>query len=49
MMALTDNKVNLVSIRSIGQQTEKAYLDLVNKEGSRRFACIYQPPEEEAA
>src|SRR5262249_21651655 len=38
---LTDNKVSLVSIRSVGQQTEQAFLDLVEKEESRGFARIY--------
>jgi ABC-2 type transport system ATP-binding protein len=42
MIALTDNKVNLVSIRTVGQQTEQAFLDLVEKEESRGFARIYQ-------
>jgi ABC-2 type transport system ATP-binding protein len=41
-MTLTDNKVNLVSVRSVGQQTEQAFLDLVEKEESRGFARIYQ-------
>src|SRR5262249_46061204 len=31
-MTLADNKVTLVSIRSVGQQTEQAFLDLVEKE-----------------
>jgi ABC-2 type transport system ATP-binding protein len=44
-MALSDNKVELVSIRSVGQQTEQAFLDLVEKEESRGFARIYQPSE----
>jgi ABC-2 type transport system ATP-binding protein len=44
-MTLTDNKVNLVSIRSVGQQTEQAFLDLVEKEESRGFARAYQVPE----
>jgi ABC-2 type transport system ATP-binding protein len=48
MMALTDNKVTLVSIRSVGQQTEQAYLDLVEKEESRGFARIYQPQDDAA-
>ena len=39
---LTDNKIALVSIRSVGQQTEQAFLDLVEKEESRGFARIYQ-------
>jgi ABC-2 type transport system ATP-binding protein len=46
-MTLSDNKVTLVSIRSVGQQTEQAFLDLVEKEESRGFARAYQ--EEEAA
>ncbi len=41
-MTLNDNKVTLVSIRSVGQQTEQAFLDLVEKEESRGFARIYQ-------
>ena len=44
-MTLTDNKVTLVSIRSVGQQTEQAFLDLVEKEESRGFARIYQADE----
>jgi ABC-2 type transport system ATP-binding protein len=48
MMSLTDNKVTLVSIRSVGQQTEQAYLDLVEREESRGFARIYQPQDEAA-
>jgi ABC-2 type transport system ATP-binding protein len=42
LTALTDHKVNLVSIRSIGQQTEQAFLDLVQHEESRGFARIYR-------
>jgi ABC-2 type transport system ATP-binding protein len=41
LMTLADNKVTLVSIRSVGQQTEQAFLDLVEKEESRGFARIY--------
>lgn len=41
-MTLADNKVTLISIRSVGQQTEQAFLDLVEKEESRGFARIYQ-------
>ena len=44
-MALADNKVTLVSIRSVGQQTEQAFLDLVEKEESRGFARAYQADE----
>jgi ABC-2 type transport system ATP-binding protein len=47
-MTLADNKVTLVSIRSVGQQTEQAFLDLVEKEESRGFARAYQREEEAA-
>jgi ABC-2 type transport system ATP-binding protein len=40
-MTLADNKVTLVSIRSVGQQTEQAFLDLVEKEESRGFSRAY--------
>ncbi len=42
LTTLSDNKVSLVSIRSVGQQTEQAFLDLVEKEESRGFARIYR-------
>jgi ABC-type multidrug transport system ATPase subunit len=42
LMILSDNKVALVCIRSVGQQTEQAFLDLVEKEESRGFARLYQ-------
>ncbi len=45
---LNENKVTLVSIRSVGQQTEQAFLDLVEKEESRGFARIYRPTSEAA-
>jgi ABC-2 type transport system ATP-binding protein len=41
-MTLTDSKINLLSIKSIGQQTEEAFLDLVEQEESRGFARIYK-------
>lgn len=44
-MTLADNKVTLVSIRSVGQATEQAFLDLVEKEESRGFARAYQGDE----
>jgi ABC-2 type transport system ATP-binding protein len=44
-MTLSDNKVSLVSIRSVGQQTEQAFLDLVEKEESRGFARAWQADE----
>jgi ABC-2 type transport system ATP-binding protein len=39
---LADNKITLVSVRSVGQQTEQAFLDLVEQEESRGFSRIYQ-------
>ncbi len=45
---LFDNKVTLVTVRSIGMQTETAYLDLVGKEEQRGFARLYQPQAEAA-
>ena len=39
---LNENKVALVSIRSVGQQTEQAFLDLVEKEESRGFTRMIQ-------
>jgi ABC-2 type transport system ATP-binding protein len=47
-MTLADNKVNLVSIRSVGQQTEQAFLDLVEKEASKGFSRAYGNLEEAA-
>lgn len=44
-MTLADNKVTLVSIRSVGQATEAAFLDLVEKEEARGFARAYQQNE----
>jgi ABC-2 type transport system ATP-binding protein len=40
-VTLSDNKVTLVSIRSVGQQTEQAYLDLVETEEQRGFTRLY--------
>lgn len=48
-MTLADNKLTLVSVRSVGQQTEQAFLDLVEKEEARGFARAYQVPLSEAA
>ncbi len=47
-MTLADNKVTLISVRSVGQQTEQAFLDLVEKEESRGFARAYRPEAEAA-
>ena len=48
MMILADNKVTLISIRSIGQQTEQAFLDLIEKEASRGFIRACPGPAEAA-
>ncbi len=42
LTALHDHKVALVAIRSVGQETEQAFLDLVTQEESRGFARLYQ-------
>ena len=39
---LNENKIALISIRSVGQQTEQAFLDLVEKEESRGFTRMIQ-------
>jgi ABC-2 type transport system ATP-binding protein len=40
MGVLTENKIILLSIRTVGQQTEQAFLELVEQEESRGFARI---------
>jgi ABC-2 type transport system ATP-binding protein len=40
-MVLADNKINILSIRTMGQQTEQAFLDLVEKDESRGFTRLY--------
>ncbi len=42
---LADHKVGLVTVRSVGMQTEQAYLDLVEREESRGFARLYRDAE----
>lgn len=42
---LNDNKVTLITVRSVGMQTEQAYLDLVEKEEGRGFARLYHAAE----
>ena len=44
-MVLSDGKVNVVSIRSVGQQTEQAFLDLIEKEAARGFARAHNKDE----
>ena len=41
-MTLADNKITVISIRSVGMQTEQAFLDLVEEEESRGFARAYK-------
>ncbi len=43
--SLADHKVTLITVRSVGMQTEQAYLDLVEKEEGRGFARLYQAAE----
>ena len=45
---LTDGKVNLISLRTVGAQTEQAYLDLVEREESRGFTRLYSSSAEAA-
>jgi ABC-2 type transport system ATP-binding protein len=45
MSVLCENKLTVLSIRSVGLQTEQAYLDLVEKEESKGFTRLYQPAE----
>jgi ABC-2 type transport system ATP-binding protein len=45
MSVLCENKLTILTIRSIGQQTEQAYLDLVEKEESRGFTRLYHPAD----
>jgi ABC-2 type transport system ATP-binding protein len=42
LMTIADNKVVLVSVRSLGQATEQAFLDLGEKEAARGFARAWQ-------
>jgi ABC-2 type transport system ATP-binding protein len=44
-MTLSDGKVNIMGMRTVGQQTEQAFLDLVEKDESRGFARLYQSKE----
>ncbi len=39
---LSDSKVTVISVRTLGMQTEQAYLDLVEREESRGFARLYK-------
>jgi ABC-2 type transport system ATP-binding protein len=44
---LHDHKITVISVRTVGMQTEQAYLDLVEREESRGFVRLY--PAAEAA
>jgi ABC-2 type transport system ATP-binding protein len=44
-MSLADTKITILGIRTVGQQTEQAFLDLVEKEESRGFARLYEAKE----
>ena len=37
---LFDNKVSLICLRSVGMQTEQAYMDLMEQEESRGFTRL---------
>jgi ABC-2 type transport system ATP-binding protein len=45
LQTLADNKVILVSVRTVGMQTEQAYLDMVEKEEQRGFTRLYTQAE----
>jgi len=40
-----DDRVQSGTVRSVGMQTEQAYLDLVEREESRGFARLYAGTE----
>jgi len=42
---LHEHKISLITVRSVGMQTEQAYLDLVEKEEQRGFARLYAAAE----
>lgn len=42
---LAENKVIVLCMRSVGMQTEQAYLDLVEREENRGFARLYRDAE----
>ena len=42
---MCDGKVSILSMRSVGMQTEQAYLDIVEREEQRGFTRLYQPSE----
>jgi ABC-2 type transport system ATP-binding protein len=45
LQTLADNKIILVSVRTVGMQTEQAYLDMVEKEEQRGFTRLYTQAE----
>jgi ABC-2 type transport system ATP-binding protein len=42
---LFDNKISLICVRTVGAQTEQAYLDLMEREESKGFTRLFQPAE----
>src|SRR3569623_3784634 len=42
---LNDSKVTIITLRSVGMQTEQAYLDMVEREESRGIARLYKEAE----
>ncbi|MCS7272015.1 MAG: ABC transporter ATP-binding protein, partial [Gemmataceae bacterium] len=42
---LHEHKITVISIRTVGMQTEQAYLDLVEREESRGFVRLYSVAE----
>ncbi|MGF1578920.1 MAG: ABC transporter ATP-binding protein, partial [Gemmataceae bacterium] len=42
-VTLSDNKVGVISIRTVGHQTEQAFLDLIGKEQATGFTGAFQP------
>jgi len=48
LQTLFDNKVQLLCMRTLGMQTESAYLELVEREDQRGFARLYDPLQDAA-
>ncbi len=42
-VTLSDSKVGVISIRTVGHQTEQAFLDLIGREQATGFAGAFQP------
>lgn len=48
LQTLYDNKITMVGMRTLGMQTESAYLELVEREDQRGFTRIYDPMSDAA-